>query len=273
MMPSKYWVKINFKNKRIYDYISAEAEGAKISKGKFAEQLIEKEINRSINFQRDSIVDLEAAYKVMTRVKLGDGTISRPISGWPSGINEDYSVEEFGKKFIKDKCIDRGAVVELIKNQVIHLEHYPTTLIKPSGDITLLFIKEINVNILDVKERYCDEDEYQPKIRVAFNYEAGIVPVYLRNNILEIDILDIKHYTFAQLFQENRAYHSNNLLCAQITRSGGYFLKALDSPVCRDDVLDEINTKHPQKVKLHLNTGNLSIKNRSKQAKKLIIFS
>lgn len=272
-MPSKYRVHINFKNKLIYDHILKGAKRANTKPGKFAEQLIEKEINRSIMHYKNDDIDLKGAYYEITCVKSKEGLMSRPTKFWPGGVNKDYTVEEFNARFIKSKKINRTTVSELIKDEIINLKNYPDNLIKSLADITLILIKEVNVNILDIKKSDHDEKKYQPKIRVALNYEAEIVPVYLGNNILEINILDIKHYTFAQLFQENRAYHLKKLFCVQITRKGGYFLRALNSPIYRDDVLCEIKEKYQQKVKAYIDDKNISIKNRSEQAKQLMVLS
>lgn len=224
-MTSEYRVHINFKNQHIYDHIRKGAKRANTTPGKFAEQLIEKEINRSITHYDSDNADLNQAYKDMTWVKSKEGLMSRPTKFWPGGVNKDYTVEEFNTRFIKSKKINRTAVSELIKDEIINLKNYPANLIKPLADITLILIKEASVHILDVKTSYHDEKESQPKIRIALSYEAEIVPVYLHDDILEINILDIKHYTFAQLFQENRAYHLKKLFCVQITRKGGIFFE------------------------------------------------
>ncbi|WP_272526457.1 hypothetical protein [Providencia sp. PROV189] len=50
-------------------------------------------------------------------------------------------------------------------------------------------------------------------------------------------------------------------------------MRALNSPIYRDDVLCEIKEKYQQKVKAYIDDKNISIKNRSEQAKQLMVLS
>lgn len=270
-MTSKYRVHINFKNKRNYDYINKKSKSLNISPGKVVEQIIDDEINRLDSQREGGSIDIQLLYRQITRVMLNNKYILKPLDHWSWHINKDYTIEEFDTNFISGKKINRLKIIKLLVDEINKPENHPALLINSRSDITLFFVEEAMIKILDAKEKNKDiGDKDTPKIRISLSYEGCVTPVYLGDLPLRINILKIRHVAFNDLFKYAAVYDFNELLFIKKTLSGGYFLSLLKSPIDNEEVRNEINKKYKNKIKVYLNISNVRIKKQSKLINELL---
>lgn len=291
-MPSKNRITINFKNKKLFEFIQENAKSNKSSASMYAEKMLNAEYRRCITKcdthdnnakQNSTIIESPSLYDMFS------STMKFAV------INSNDSQKNFEKRKTIIEIHNSFSIIASdkhnnlpLKNSQIYLlplistplinhikEHWISRWTGSDADFFVILINKADVKVTDASTKEKNKEStikyetvptIESELKLNIHFHAQVHAIYKNNHLLNIGYefkkFEILHLDKKELIGELKKTNHNELLCISETYNGGYFIRKTKNNIsfeCRDNIKDPTYN-----VKFCLERCNVTLTNKSK---------